>query len=60
MRDQVYMYNHHPTSSTLSSVYSPPSHWVRHRNFIDSINVSVVHAHQVFSDLDVVFKWQLI
>ena len=40
--------------SVSFSVYSPPSHMVRHRNFIFGkyVHTSLVYEHQIFSDSD--------
>ena len=38
--------------ASVSSVYSPPSHMVRHRNFIFGVNMSLVYAHQILGDSD--------
>ena len=37
-------------SSLASSVHTPPSYRVRHRNFIFGMNMSLVYVHQIFSD----------
>ena len=41
-------------SALLSSMYSPPRHMVRHRNFLFGVNMytSLVYVHQIFSDSD--------